>query len=254
MTSDSDSKPTTTTGPGLKKDFPAATYEEWRKAAEALLKGAPFEKVLNTRTYEGVELRPIYNAEDTKDLPHLERCPDSAAFPGDTGPTAVTTSPGRYRRSCPAALRRNSTRPPSTSWLVVRPSSISWSTSPPRPVATRMKPASGEVGACGVSLATLADMEKAFEGINLPMISIYLRAGSFAVPVTALLLAYARKQGIDYGALRGCIEIDPLGNLAWKGDLPVSLDLAYHEMATITRFAEEAPTTPDHHRPGPSLP
>ena len=60
---------------GLRKDFPVSSYDDWRKAAEALLKGAPFEKKLHTRTYEGIELRPIYNPEDTDDLPHLGEMP-----------------------------------------------------------------------------------------------------------------------------------------------------------------------------------
>lgn len=239
MTSDSDPKPPESTGPGLKKDFPAATSEEWRAAAEALLKGAPFDKVLKTRTYEGIELRPIFNAEDTEGLPHLDELPGFGRFsrgyrahgssdqPWELSQELPCSTPEEFNRIALDELARGQTE---LNLLVDLATQAGRD-----PDEAHL----GEVGACGVSLATLADMEKAFAGINLPMISIYLRAGSFAVPVTALLLAYARKQGIDYGALRGCIEIDPLGTLAWKGDLPVSLDLAYHEMATITRFAQE---------------
>ena len=59
----------------LQATFPSHSYEEWRKAAEELLKGKPFEKVLVTPTYEGFDLQPIFRKEDletlsfTKDLP-----------------------------------------------------------------------------------------------------------------------------------------------------------------------------------------
>jgi len=45
-------------------EFPPASYEQWRAAAEESLKGAPFDKKLVTRTHEGIDLQPIYNASD----------------------------------------------------------------------------------------------------------------------------------------------------------------------------------------------
>ena len=40
-------------------------------------------------------------------------------------------------------------------------------------------------------------------------------------------------------ALRGCIEMDPLGVLSHEGKLPQSLEGAYREMAALTRWAAE---------------
>ncbi len=40
--------------------FPPPTEEEWRKAAEKLLKGKPFAETLFSRTDEGLTLKPIY--------------------------------------------------------------------------------------------------------------------------------------------------------------------------------------------------
>lgn len=47
--------------------FPERTYEEWKQAADAALKGKDFEKVMRTRTIEDITLEPLY----TKDM--LER-------------------------------------------------------------------------------------------------------------------------------------------------------------------------------------
>ena len=43
----------------LASDFPQATYDDWRKLVDGVLKGAPFEKLVG-RTYDGVRIEPIY--------------------------------------------------------------------------------------------------------------------------------------------------------------------------------------------------
>ncbi len=43
----------------LATDFPAATQEEWRKLVDAVLKGAPFER-LESQTYDGLAIAPLY--------------------------------------------------------------------------------------------------------------------------------------------------------------------------------------------------
>ena len=43
----------------LAADFAPATYDDWRKLVDGVLKGAPFEKLLN-KTYDGVTIQPIY--------------------------------------------------------------------------------------------------------------------------------------------------------------------------------------------------
>jgi len=40
-------------------DFTPATYEDWRKLVDGVLKGAPFEKLVS-RTYDGLTIEPIY--------------------------------------------------------------------------------------------------------------------------------------------------------------------------------------------------
>ena len=39
-------------------DFPAATREQWRKLVDAVLKGAPFERLVST-TYDGLAIEPL---------------------------------------------------------------------------------------------------------------------------------------------------------------------------------------------------
>src|ERR1700733_14199598 len=49
----------------LAADFPAATYDDWRKLVDGVLKGAPVEKLVG-KTYDGLRIEPIYRrAQDT---------------------------------------------------------------------------------------------------------------------------------------------------------------------------------------------
>lgn len=68
----------------------------------------------------------------------------------------------------------------------------------------------GEVGICGVSVSSLADMEVLFKGINLGEISTSMTINAPAAMVMTFYLAVAEKQGVDFKKLRGTIQADIL--------------------------------------------
>lgn len=70
--------------------------------------------------------------------------------------------------------------------------------------------ARGEVGICGVSVSSLADMEVLFKGINLGDISTSMTINAPAAMMMAFYLAVAEKQGVDFRNLRGTIQADIL--------------------------------------------
>jgi methylmalonyl-CoA mutase len=45
--------------PALAGDFPQATWEDWRKLVDAVLKGVPFER-LKSKTYDNLSFEPLY--------------------------------------------------------------------------------------------------------------------------------------------------------------------------------------------------
>ena len=48
----------------LQDNFAPPPYQEWKEKVSRDLKGAPFEKKLITKTYEGIDLQPIYTKKD----------------------------------------------------------------------------------------------------------------------------------------------------------------------------------------------
>jgi methylmalonyl-CoA mutase, N-terminal domain len=68
----------------------------------------------------------------------------------------------------------------------------------------------GEVGKCGVSIVSLADMERLFEGIDLADITTSMTINSPAPMIFAMYLVVAEKQGADWKKLSGTIQNDIL--------------------------------------------
>ena len=68
----------------------------------------------------------------------------------------------------------------------------------------------GEVGKCGVSIVSLADMERLFEGISLGEITTSMTINSPAPMIFAMYLVVAEKQGADWQKLSGTIQNDIL--------------------------------------------
>ena len=77
--------------------------------------------------------------------------------------------------------------------------------------------AEGEVGRVGMAVDTLADMEEAFEGIDIQQISVSLTINGAAIPIMAMYFAMARKRGYDLSTLRGTAQNDILKEFIGRG-------------------------------------
>jgi methylmalonyl-CoA mutase N-terminal domain/subunit len=68
----------------------------------------------------------------------------------------------------------------------------------------------GEVGKCGVSVVSLADMESLFAGIPLGEVTTSMTINSPAAMVFAMYLVVAERQGVSWKTLSGTIQNDIL--------------------------------------------
>jgi methylmalonyl-CoA mutase N-terminal domain/subunit len=68
----------------------------------------------------------------------------------------------------------------------------------------------GEVGKCGVSIASLADMETLFEGISVADITTSMTINSPAPMLLAMYLVVAERQGASWQTISGTIQNDIL--------------------------------------------
>ena len=216
-------------------EFTPPTYDEWKENCIALLKGAPFEKKMYTKTYEGITFDPMYFRNTTEEI--LPR----AAFPGmddflrGASPTGYIKSPWGIAQACdetlPAdtnELLKHETAKGSTIYNVV----LDAATKAGVDARKAEKP-----GAGGVSLTTLDDVHTLLDGLDFDKYPLYLYAGRTALPVLALVAATLKASGKGTKALRGFVAADPIGELAANGTSGEPLSALYDEMAAAAKWA-----------------
>jgi methylmalonyl-CoA mutase len=221
----------------LLADFPPVGYGDWHRLVETELKGVPFDKRMFTSTYEGITLKPIYRPEDIENLAHLGSFPGFVPFVRGTRASGYAGQPWAISQeincSSPSEFNhaaRNSLDRGLNALNIVLDKATRNGHDP-----DWAQPQ--EVGFGGLSIATVGDLDRALEGIDLGNTWLFVRSGASAMPFAALLVALARQRKKAPACLYGCIEMDPLGVLSHEGCLPQSLEDAYREMAALLRWA-----------------
>ena len=77
--------------------------------------------------------------------------------------------------------------------------------------------AEGEVGKVGVAISSLEDMDILFDGIPLDKVSVSMTINAPAAVLLAMMVALAKKRGIDPKLLRGTIQNDILKEYIARG-------------------------------------
>ncbi len=221
-------------------EFPPTSYEEWKEEAEAALKGAPFEKRLFTRTYEGITLEPLYMAASTDELTHPETLPGRIDYLRGTSLTGYIHRPWSIAQSSDEIL-------PNQANLSIKKELEGGSDAVHVILdrATRDCAAPGwtreEPEPCGLSLSTLKDASELLDGLDLDRRSLHLFAGASSAPLLGLFAAETRARGksSNIRGYSGCIGADPIGVLAEEGSLPCPLGQLLDEMALSLHWVKK---------------
>ena len=216
-------------------EFTPPTDEEWKAACEALLKGAPFEKKMFTKTYEGITFDPMYTRKHTEDILPKGVMPGMGDYLRGVDAAGYIGKPWGIAQACdetlPAEnneLLRHEHDKGATIYHIVL------DTASRTGVDARQAEA---VGDTGTSVTTVEDMHVLLTGLDLAKFPLYVYAGANAVPLLALVAAARRASGEDMAEVRGIVGADPIGALAADGKLPVSLDAYYDNLAAAARWA-----------------
>lgn len=99
--------------------------------------------------------------------------------------------------------------------------------------------AEGEVGKEGVSVSSLEDMERLFEGIPLGEVSTSMTVNATAIIVMAMYVAVAEKQGVPYEQIAGTIQNDMLKEYIAQKEWIVPIEPAVRHSMDIVEFCTE---------------
>ena len=87
----------------------------------------------------------------------------------------------------------------------------------------------------------LTDVEQLFDGIDIEKLPILMQPEKVYFPLSALLVAYFEKSGVDLTQLKGCAGADPIGILVRCG-MSIPIDETYDRLTQMVRWsADNAP-------------
>ena len=213
-----------TTLPAVSFDeFKVPTYEEWKEAAIAALKGAPFDKKMYTKTYEGITLQPIYTLADTENNAMAQTMPGADEYVRGTNAGGYLTNPWKIAQGLdvvdPAEFNKLAKFELEKGANAV--------TVQLDKATKQGKAFDAEACGRGLSLQDAADVKTAFDGIDAPL---FVAAGASAKP----LLGLFEEAGVTP---TGVVGADPVGALLADGELPCSMEELLDEMADTIKTA-----------------
>jgi methylmalonyl-CoA mutase len=222
--------------PDLKNDFPVLSFEDWKNQVEKDLKGESFDKKLITKTYEEINLQPLYTSNDIKDLPQINNFPSFQNYLRGNNVSGYTSRSWEiaqeYNQSLPEdlneALRSDIKRGLNSINIVID--------NPTKLGIDADQSKAGEVGKDGLSISGVRKMQVLFKDIDLTNQPINISGGFSALPITLLFTAYANETRTSLMNIKGSITSDPYEYLLTKGDLPNSLNQIYDEVKLSTEL------------------
>ena len=176
----------------LAAEFPAATREQWLKLVDGVLKGAPFDKRLTSRTYDGLRIEPLY-ARDADARPIASRAPGV--------PWLVMQRVDHPDPATANAEALHDLQNGATGLALVF---------------------AGSVGAYGYGLdPSEATLDRVLEDVYLDAdVAIELQLSQAAREVPDRLAALVKRRGIAPETTSIRFSLNPIGGLAGSGQIP----------------------------------
>ncbi len=222
--------------PDLKKDFPVPSFNDWKQQVEKDLKGESFDKKLITKTYEEINLQPLYTSNDIKDLPQINN------FPGFENLLRGNSASGFNGRDWEIAQEYNQALPEDLNEVLKYDmqrglNSINIVLDHPTMLGLDADQAKAEqVGRNGLSISGVKKMHMLFKDIDIREIPINVTCGFSALPFTILFSSYVQEIRRSLMNIKGSIISDPYDYLVTYGRLPIHLNQVFDEIKLATEL------------------
>ena len=172
--------------------------------------GRPPE-VLSWRTPEGMDIKPEYHATDLGPVRHLHTMPGLPPFVRGPYATMYVLKPWTVRQYAGFSTAEASNAFYRANLAAGQKGlSVAFDLATHRGYDSDHPRAAGDVGMAGVAIDSVLDMERLFEGIPLGQISVSMTMNGAVLPVLAMYIVAAERQGVNPGQLSGTIQNDIL--------------------------------------------
>ncbi len=186
------------------------TKDKWRSTAEAELRGRSVDD-LTWKTLEGIDVQPVYSADDLEDVNHLGSMPGEAPFTRGVKATMYAGRPWTIRQyagfstaeASNAFYRRNLA-------AGQQGVSVAFDLATHRGYDSDHPRVEGDVGKAGVAIDSVEDMKILFDGIPLDKVSVSMTMNGAVIPILASFIVAGEEQGHSRAVLSGTIQNDIL--------------------------------------------
>ena len=182
----------------------------WETLAEKELRGKPLES-LHWDTPEGINVKPIYTAEDLNELDHLDGMPGINPYTRGPRATMYTGRPWTIRQYAGFSTAEESNAFYRKGLAAGQQGvSVAFDLATHRGYDSDHDRVVGDVGKAGVAIDSVEDMKILFDGIPLDKISVSMTMNGAVIPVLASFIVAGEEQGHSRSVLSGTIQNDIL--------------------------------------------
>ena len=184
--------------------------ETWRALAEKELRGRPLED-LTWETLEGINVKPLYTAADTQNLPQMDELPGVGPFTRGVKATMYAGRPWTIRQYAGFSTAEASNAFYRKALAAGQQGvSVAFDLATHRGYDSDHERVVGDVGKAGVAIDSVEDMKILFDGIPLDKISVSMTMNGAVIPILASFIVTGEEQGHDKSVLSGTIQNDIL--------------------------------------------
>ncbi|GAA2827556.1 methylmalonyl-CoA mutase [Aminobacter aminovorans] len=185
------------------------TIDSWKKLAEREIKASP--DTLTWNTPEGIDVKPLYTADDLEGVGHLGTLPGFQPFLRGPRATMYTGRPWTIRQYAGFSTAEASNNFYRKALAAGQQGvSVAFDLATHRGYDSDHPRVEGDVGKAGVAIDSVEDMKILFDGIPLELISVSMTMNGAVIPILANFIVAGEEQGVSRDKLSGTIQNDIL--------------------------------------------
>ena len=190
------------------KNGPA--MQDWQTLVKKETKGLSADELM-WQTPEGITIKPLYTAEDTKDLEHMDNLPGFAPFKRGPKATMYAGRPWTVRQYAGFSTAEKSNAFYRKNLASGQQGlSVAFDLATHRGYDSDHERVEGDVGKAGVAIDSVEDMKILFNQIPLDKVSVSMTMNGAVLPVMASFIVAAEEQGVPPEQLAGTLQNDIL--------------------------------------------
>ncbi len=185
-------------------------YQKWSELASKQMKGKSVDK-LNWMTPEGINIKPLYTAEDLEGMEATNSLPGMAPYVRGPMATMYAGRPWTIRQYAGFSTAKESNEFYHKALAAGQKGlSVAFDLATHRGYDSDHPRVSGDIGKAGVAIDSVEDMKILFDGIPLDKMSVSMTMNGAVIPILAGYIVAAEEQGVSHDQLSGTIQNDIL--------------------------------------------